>query len=515
MSKNILMIMVDEARMPMHMPAGLELPAVSWLQQRGLSFLRHHANTAPCTPSRSVVFTGQHTARNGMFDNTSMPYIDPMKPAIPTLGDMLGSAGYYCAYKGKWHLANITPVDEPRHTTEHDMEPYGFHDYQATGDVGLMIHEGFIHDGLFVEEALHWLRMRDSQPTDAQRDKPFFLVVSLVNPHDIMTADVGQARPEKPEPVLAPVPNDAIYAKTWSTPMPSSWHHDYCGVDQGGKPPAHAELERIFDYQFGSFSKDLALWQRYLDYYVNAMRDADAQIMRLLQFLERSGRLEDTIIVFTADHGEMAGAHGLRMKGPNIYKENLNVPLIVCHPDGPAGATTSALSCHLDLAPTLLGLAGVSQASWRGQFPGLLGYDLSGLLATPGAVGPRREVLVTYTSPSTVDADLATGKSSTLDPSKRGLLAGIITDSMKFARYFSPTDVMIPTSVAELRAHFDVELYDLKADGDERTNLAVDGAHDGDLLELNEKLNALLQAEMGIPDIVLPDIADLKDVQVW
>ena len=54
MSKNILMIMVDEARMPMHMPAGLELPAVSWLQQRGLSFLRHHANTAPCTPSRSV-----------------------------------------------------------------------------------------------------------------------------------------------------------------------------------------------------------------------------------------------------------------------------------------------------------------------------------------------------------------------------------------------------------------------------------------------------------------------------
>ena len=90
----------------------------------------HQATTTVCTPSRSVMWTGQHTPSTGMFDNTNFAWIADMRAdpeALPTIGHMLREQGFYTAYKGKWHLSEFSDSN-----TRDAMEPFGFSDYQTT-----------------------------------------------------------------------------------------------------------------------------------------------------------------------------------------------------------------------------------------------------------------------------------------------------------------------------------------------------------------------------------------------
>ncbi|MCB9763992.1 MAG: sulfatase-like hydrolase/transferase [Alphaproteobacteria bacterium] len=515
--KNILFILTDQERQPIHMPKGFSLPGRDRLAAMSLTFNNYHTVTAPCTPSRSVIFTGHHTVINGMLDNTSMPFIEPMNPDIPTLGDMLQAAGYACAYRGKWHLADIKETQEPRHTTEGDMAPYGFPDYQHSGDMTLMAWEGWLHDRTITAEALHWLRGWLS----GDREKPFFLVVGLVNPHDIMTYDTDEDRKTQtsPEGALAPirgVPPDETYRKTWSAGLPPSFDED-----ASTKPAAHAEFMRINDANFGEIPLDRRdMWERLVDYYLNAQVDVDRNIQALVDALESFGLLEDTIIVRTADHGEQAGAHGLHQKGPWIYRETTNVPLMIAHPDGPKGTTTEALASSLDLAPTLMGLAGLTADEQRALFPGLPGNDLTCLI--PGAAelvgaerrdAPRDAILFMYTALSTIDADFSTGGAGAPDLTKRGLLLGIFDGRYKFARYFSPAYQEVPVTIEQLRENCDLELYDLDRDENEAHNLAVRSDCDELIVRLNAKLNALVAREVGselLPIEIPSDVSTLR-----
>ena len=105
----------------------------------------------------------------------------------------------------------------------------------------------------------------------------------------------------------------------------------------------------------------------------------------MLQELDDLGIAEDTIVVVTSDHGELAGAHGMHGKGSTAYREQLRVPLWVRHPGHAtsAGKECSALTSHLDLTPTILGLAGVGGSQVQSKAPALKGHDLSDLLASP------------------------------------------------------------------------------------------------------------------------------------
>ncbi|MEZ4298567.1 MAG: sulfatase-like hydrolase/transferase [Polyangiaceae bacterium] len=224
---------------------------------------------------------------------------------------------------------------------------------------------------------------------------------------------------------------------------------------------------------------------------------------------------KDTIIIFTADHGEMAGAHGLRTKGPFIYKENNNVPLVICHPDGRRGVTTSILASALDLAPTLMSLAGLSELDKK-TFPFLYGHDFSPILTDASFAGARSSILFTYTSLSTLDAGVAAGSSSSIDLTKRGFLLGIHTGTHKFARYFSPTcKNLMPGTIEELRAEYDLELYDIGADPNEITNLANDSANDALVVSMNNQLNALVEAELSgvsFPTRVPADLSSIRGI---
>ncbi|WP_428261678.1 sulfatase-like hydrolase/transferase [Haliangium sp.] len=520
--KNILMIMVDQERMPMHFPAGIELPARRWLRERGVSFERYHVNTAPCTPSRSVIFTGWHTPRNRMIDNTTFDYVGDMDPEIATLGDMAAAGGYYSVYKGKWHLARIAETMDPRYTTEDAMRGYGFRDFQHDGDLMSTAREGYSYDGRIAADTIHWLNHWLNERVDESCDTPFFLVCSLVNPHDVMTVDIDgsgevQKQPEGALMAIKSPPEHAIYRQDHGPELCESWRRDFNSESYDNKPSAHQEFDRIFTGNFGLIPKDEAMWKAYVNYYINCQRDVDRHIMSVLQYLEDTGLVDDTIIIFTADHGEMAGAHGLRTKGPMIYKENNNVPLVICHPDGRRGESTDILASAVDLAPTLMALCGVDDSA-KELFPNLFGHDVSPVVFDRGFAGPRNGILFTYTCLSTFDADFALDPSEDkeIDLSKRGFLLGICTDSHKFARYFGPTTkAIMPDTIAELRANFDLELYDLAADPDEIDNLANDSANDELMLALNRRLNALIAAELvgvSFPTAVPDDLATIRGV---
>src|SRR6202012_6110917 len=96
-----------------------------------------------------------------------------------------------------------------------------------------------------------------------------------------------------------------------------------------------------------------------LNFYLNCLRDVDRSIDLVLDALAASGQADRTVIVVTADHGDMVGSHGLRQKGALVYDENFHVPFIVSHPDIAGGTTTDALTSAVDIAPALLEMAGV------------------------------------------------------------------------------------------------------------------------------------------------------------
>jgi arylsulfatase len=481
-----------------------------------------------CTSSRSVLLTGLQTADNRMFENTNVPWQTDMSTELPTFGDMLRKAGYYTAYKGKWHLNDDFDVEEPRRLFVDEMEAYGFSDYFAIGDV--IGHElgGYENDHMVAGNAIRWMRAKGQELNDA--GTPWALTVSLVNPHDVMyfNTDLPNESVQDPGNLLfktARAPNHEHYKKTWDMPLPDNLRQSF---DEPGRPSAHGEYQAMWSVLLGAIPYEDERWTRLNDYYINCIRDVDLQIARLLNELDALGLADRTIVVYSTDHGEMAGAHGLHGKGPYAYEESIHLPFYIVHPDVKGGQDCRALTGHIDVAPTLLSLAGMDVAR-RGEAAGrdLPGKDLSVLLRDPGnaqVTALHDGVLFTYSGMMTNDAELfrrisaavASGQQpkSVLadgyrpDLKKRGSMRAVFDGRYKFSRYFGPVERNRPTTLDRLYAHNDVELFDVEADPAENTNLAAKKGDDEALvMAMNAKLNALMDDEFGPDDgREMPDI---------
>ena len=126
------------------------------------------------------------------------------------------------------------------------------------------------------------------------------------------------------------------------------------------------------------------MWEVFNDYYLNMIRDTDLSLQQLEDGLDELGLWEETVVIFTADHGEMAGDHGgIRGKGPMAYEGNSHVPLIVVHPDYARGQQTDVVTSHLDLMPSLPGLAGLPEDQRRAAVQGLPGQTFPGCSPQP------------------------------------------------------------------------------------------------------------------------------------
>lgn len=516
---NILFIVTDQERADI--PAAIPLHAHDRLKAKGVSFSNFHVTTTPCGPSRSVIYTGQHTSETRMVSNPNTPPRRPMSDSVETLGGMFRKLGYETAYKGKWHLSHVNDERDEEDrifpVTTDALEPYGFSDFNYDGDPHGRTWTGYRQDRMIAADAAQWIDHRK------KGDTPWFLAVNFVNPHDIMFFTTGDRQtstrysPNMVSP-LRGAPHDPEYRIDWRLPLPKSFHED----DLSAKPWAHREDVVHCNAFYGEMPReDEDVWHIYRNYYFNCLRDVDRQLGLLLNALEESGEADNTIIVFTADHGEMAGAHGLRQKGPTFYREVACVPLIVVHPEGTKAAETAALGTSLDLAPTLLSMAGLGAERRASLFPALKGCDLSPAILTKDGRSERdaRGALYYYgvtlywdpelirgfigldsgrPMPASVKARIDSGDFP--DRENRALIRGLFDGRYRFARYFAPADHHRPEDWETLSSRNDLELYDTASDPDEIVNLATAPELRQALLRLNAQLNRAMDAEIGADD---------------
>jgi arylsulfatase len=525
---NILFILTDQERYfdPTQYPSGYALPGREGLRRRGVTFTNHHINSAVCTSSRSNIYTGQHIQHTKLFDNMDVPWTEDLRHDIPTLGNMLGEADYYAAYKGKWHMSKELGTHNeyalPQEKLTRVIESYGFKDYVGIGDVIGETYGGYLNDDIIGAQARRWLRVNGQSMS--QQGKPWFLAVNLVNPHDVMfynTDAPGQNVQDNPKPMfaIAREPDTPFYRQQWDVRLPKSRHEPF---DMKGRPPAHSDYQLARGALVGNFPNEDARWRRLLNYYFNCIRQTDRAVEDILDELDAVGLANNTIVVMTADHGELGGAHGTHGKGATAYREQNHVPLIVSHPAHPQthGQQCGAVTSHVDLAPTLLAWTGVDAGKQSSITRDLHGKDLTVLLekgATAGLNDLRTGSLYCFNMFLYVDSDFVRSIQAFLnaggDPkkinqqgfkpnsTKRGAIRSVFDGRYRYSRYFSPKQHNQPRTLEGIFELNDVELFDLEADPDEMRNLSTEPKKHGDLLlAMNDKMNALIEAEVGGPD---------------
>jgi arylsulfatase len=314
---NILMIVTDQEQYfrPGDLPDGYRLPGQEKLASRGVVFENHQVASCVCTPSRAVLYTGQHIQNNGMFDNTNFPWANDLSTDIPTVGDMLRDLGYYTAYKGKWHLTDefetANKLHQPTRILSAEMEEYGFSDYFGVGDMIAHTEGGFLHDGVIAAMTKSWLRGKATNLNT--QNKPWFMAVNLVNPHDVMyyNTDLAGGPAKQASTALLHLnhePGTQQFARQWDVKLPQSRNQSVSGPD---RPAAHEDYADARGGLVGRVPNEDDRWRRLNNYYLNCTQAVDQHVLDILNELDDLGMADKTIIVFTADHGEHAGAHGL------------------------------------------------------------------------------------------------------------------------------------------------------------------------------------------------------------
>jgi arylsulfatase A-like enzyme len=170
---------------------------------------------------------------------------------------------------------------------------------------------------------------------------------------------------------------------------------------------AHWNYQATQDILLGQWPNEDRRWRILQNYYFNCIRDCDSHLVRLLEEVKANGLDGSTIVVFTADHGELGGAHQMRGKGANAYRQQQHLPLMILHPAYPGGRSAKAVSSQIDLARTLLALTGKPFEEVSRAADGLPGRDLSGVLSAPLQAAPdtvRPTALYNYNMFSYLDA---------------------------------------------------------------------------------------------------------------
>jgi arylsulfatase A-like enzyme len=369
---NLLFIITDQQSANMLSCAGnswVDTPNLDALAARGVRFEGAYCSNPMCVPSRISMFTGHYGSRAGIHGlPPSERQGKPVAPAeLPRegLGWAMRSAGYETVYAGKLHFPK-TPTAEDVDTLQPiSAESLGFEYIEANQREQLAL------------TASTWLRRRkESNP-----EKPFFLVASFLNPHDICMDGLKRYPQDDFERALVRNCQADIAVLEEAAKLPRGmteerFFEEICPPLPENFEPQRDEPDAI-DHEltrrpFRRSCRELwgeREWRLHRWAYANLVRRVDREIGLVLDALKAGGLDESTTVVFTSDHGEMNGSHRLEHKDV-LYEENLKVPLIV----RPAGGTESgakvvpadSLVCTgLDLFPTFCELAGAAAPTDR------------------------------------------------------------------------------------------------------------------------------------------------------
>ena len=444
---NILFILVDQLRYPSVFPASVTnvnqflkqfMPQTHKLWKRGVKFTQHFGGTTACTPSRGVILTGLYSHQNWLAQtiksgpNTKVSIPPVLDPGYPTYGKLLRLAGYQTPYIGKWHVS-LQQLSKP-------LEPYGFEGLTQPDPTGSNLQgtvgddaDGYLSDSQVADQAVNWLNAR--QPGE----QPWCLTVGFVNPHDheffwagtefqtyndlfnnqstyqpftFYSSNKGKTYP----PVVAWDDDIVKDPPSYGYPaVPPNWESSQ--QLSKNKPAAHTFVRTFSEFVWGGVSEDpsedqftivpypsvngygiglapYSYWQRNLDSYTQMMTIVDEQIGRVVDALPPDVA-SNTIIVFTSDHGDYGGAHGLvTNKAVTAYDEGFHVPLIVVDPTekfaGDIETVRDGLTSHVDMLNLLVSLGHNGNQNWlRGTIGEMYGgrHNMIPMLASADAPG--------------------------------------------------------------------------------------------------------------------------------
>ena len=439
---NIVVVLVDDLRWDDIGVAGhpfVETPNIDRLAAQGTRFLNAFAATPLCSPSRASILTGQYVRTNGIIDNTAR---DSASHRLPTFAIPLEAAGYRTGFFGKWHMGN-DDSRRPGWTRWVAMRGQGEAvDPHLNIDGARGVVPGYVTDVL-TDNVVNFLR--DTS------DAPFmvFLAHKALHPN-IMQRDDGStaALDAQPEGFVPAERHRGRYA---TQPVP---RRPNAVRAPEGKPALARAIPGLPPLSPATGTSERDIRAR-----LEMLLGVDESLGRIVATLDSLGALDNTLLVFTSDHGYFYGEHGLDEERRLAYEETARIPLIVRYPRmARAGSTPAQLTQTIDFASTILEIAGVQDTVRRD------GRSLVPLL-TGTATPWRSSILLEYYTDAVFPRTLTMGYTA------------VRTERYKYIRY------------KELQGMD--ELYDLEADPFEMQNLIDTARGRAVLPELTAELGRL------------------------
>jgi len=488
---NLLILICDQERAPQHWPTGwadANLPNRKRLADHGLTFTQACCNAGMCSPSRATTFTGLYPAAHGVtYTLTYGGTHAALEPELPldvqNLARLLASAGYAVHYRGKWHMSRGADMKDP--TTE-DVAAYGFAGWLPPEAGENTDPAGFgggcaNWDAVYTQQAVDFLHS-----TAVDGPTPWALVVSLVNPHDLLAyprtwdqAEEGGCTNYAP---VAP----GCFQQGIDLPLTLGEN-----LAANFKPTAHQQTLQLLNIGLGVLTTEVAQ-SRYVNFYAYLQKVVDAHLGAVLDALDAKPTVRDnTLVIRFADHGELGLSHGgLRQKMFNAYEENLRVPLVFANPVlFPQSVQTAALASLVDLMPTLASLANVpNRAAWTFQ-----GKDLAPIIIDAAQHPTAPTVTVQTNTLYTFDDESAGAENGQTVVTQPNHIRCLREARWKYVLYFDPSG----------GTPMQAELYDLETDPFEEHNCAdplntADYAPD-QVAEMHAKLIARLVETGTLP----------------
>jgi arylsulfatase A-like enzyme len=453
-----------------------ETPNIDRIAKGGMRFDRCLVPNSICGPSRACVLTGKYSHANGFYDNTRSKF-DGSQTTFPKL---LKQAGYQTAVIGKWHLVS---------------DPTGFDHWHILPGQGIYYNPPMIKNGVRAKEtgyvtdvitdrSLEWLKGRD-------KSKPFLLMCQHKAPHREWAPALRHLghNGDKPYPEPDTLFDDYAGRGKAEHNQDMTLEKTFSELDAKLKYPAgmtdaeKKEWDKYYQPRNEAFKKanlsgkELVRWRynRYLHDYLGCIKAVDEGVGKLLDYLDKEGLSDNTIVVYAADQGFYLGEHGWFDKRW-IFEESLRTPCLIRWPGvTKPGSASSAITSVIDFAPTFVAAAGVKLPA------DLHGRDMKGVLAgLPPADWRKSFYYHYYEYPG---------------PHSVAKHYGVVTDRFKLVRFYEK--------------EFDYwELFDTQKDPQELTSVWGKPEYAAAQKELEAEL-ARLRKELKVPDPDPPE-TDLR-----